>query len=257
MRRAQEVIEQHSIPQALPPAVVWQREREVDAVFDQRVAAVRARLPAYRALLAVCGPRAGGRLQGVVWCELPPKLLPLLNPEARARYRVSYSGRGAGKSWASARALIARALGAPVRILCAREYQTSIAESVHALLATQIEELGLAAWFNVQQMSITAANGSEILFAGLHANVSKLKSLEGISIVWIEEGERVADASWQIVIPTIRKPGSEIWCTFNPDAPTDPTYERFVTNPPPGALVEFVSWRDNPWFPPELDAERQ
>jgi len=242
---------------ATAPVVLWPHIGENDADYHARLAIIRKRLGRSVPLIVACGPYAGDRLPNVTYVEFPPRLLPLLNPANPARYRVAYSGRGAAKSWSFARALILRALTEPVRVLCAREYQGSIAESVHKLLSTQIEELRLDPWFTVQRDSISSFQCAEFLFTGLHANVAKVKSTENVAIAWVEEAERVSDESWQVLIPTIRKPGSEVWCTFNPDAETDPTFRRFVTSPPPGALVEFVSWRDNPWLPPELDAERR
>src|SRR5207302_131984 len=84
----------------------------------------------------------------------------------------------------------------------------------------------------------------------------KIKSLEGIDIAWVEEAERVSKTSWDVLIPTIRKPGSEIWVSFNPDQADDPTYVRFIIHPPPDAWVHKVGADDNPWFPPTLAAER-
>ena len=241
---------------ATAPVVIWQSAGETVAMLDTRLEIIRKRLGNVPIVVA-CEPRSGDRLPGVTFVEFPPKLLRLLDPVNRARYRVAYSGRGAAKSWSFARALILRALVEPVRILCAREFQGSIAESVHKLLSTQIEELRLDPWFTVQRDSITSFKGAEFLFTGLHANVSRIKSTERVGIAWVEEAETVSDESWTVLIPTVRIPGSEVWATFNPDAATDPTYRRFVTSPPPDALVEFVSYRDNPWLPPELDAERR
>jgi phage terminase large subunit len=256
LREAQLAIEHRSF-EAAAPVVLWQAPGEDDTRFDTRVAVLRARLPKQVTLVVACTPRPGVRWPGVTLVEFPPKMLALLNPGMKARYRVAYSGRGAAKSWSFARGLILRCLQAPIRVLCAREYQGSIAESVHKLLDGQINELDLDQWFTVQRDSITAFNGAEVIFAGLHHNVSKVKSTEDVAIAWVEEAERVSDESWQTLIPTIRRPGSEILVSFNPDAETDPVYQRFVKTPPPNTLVEFVSWRDNPWLPAELDAERQ
>jgi len=99
-------------------------------------------------------------------------------------------------------------------------------------------------------------NGTEFLFAGLHHNIASIKSTEGISKVWVEEAESVSELSWETLIPTIRKRGSEIWVSFNPREETDPTYKRFVTSPPPGAKVVEVGWQDNPWISPELLREK-
>jgi phage terminase large subunit len=99
-------------------------------------------------------------------------------------------------------------------------------------------------------------NGSEFIFAGIRKDIEKVKSTEGIDICWVEEAEKVSKRSWEVLIPTIRKDGSEIWVTFNPDEETDPTYQRFVVNPPPDAEVVEINWRDNPWFPEVLRKEK-
>lgn len=188
--------------------------------------------------------------------ELPEKLLPLL--QQNARYKVIYGGRGSAKSWTVARALVLLAATKTIRVLCARETQKSIQESVHRLLKDQIDLLGLQSQFEVQETRILGRNGSDFAFAGIRQQgITNLKSFEGTDIVWVEEAQVVTKKSWDVLIPTIRKPGSEIWITFNPELDTDETYERFVLNPPDGALVIPCNWSDNPWFPAELEAERQ
>lgn len=184
--------------------------------------------------------------------DFPEKLQFLFEP---ARYKILHGGRGSAKSWGAARALLILAAQRKLRILCAREFQASIQDSVHKLLSEQIPMLGLAGHYQVQQASIRARSGSEFIFSGIRSNVTKIKSMEGIDIAWVEEAEKVSEASWKVLIPTVRKPGSEIWVTFNPDLETDPTYRRFVTAPPPGAQVVAMNWQDNPWFPAELARE--
>jgi phage terminase large subunit len=174
----------------------------------------------------------------------------------KARYRVFYGGRGGGRSWAAARTLLVLGVNNKIRVLCAREFQKSISDSVHRLLSDQIDLMGLSAGYEVKRNEIVSQTGSIFLFEGLRHNVNKIKSMEGIDIAWVEEAEHASDASWEILIPTIRKEGSEIWITFNPDQETDPTYKRFVLNPPPGSVVQKTSWRDNPWFPEELKREK-
>lgn len=187
--------------------------------------------------------------------EVPAKLLPLL--EGNNRYRVIHGGRGSGKSWTVARLLVLLAASKPIRVLCARETQKSIQESVHRLLKDQIEILGLSDKFDVQETRILGRNGSDFSFAGIRQQgIANLKSFEGTDIVWIEEAQVVTKRSWDVLIPTIRKPGSEIWITFNPELDSDETYERFVLSPPTGAQVIACNWSDNPWFPPELEQER-
>lgn len=142
-------------------------------------------------------------------------------------------------------------------MLCAREVQLSIADSVHKLLADQVEAMGLAGFYQVQNTAINGANGSEFSFTGIRQqDVAKIKSYEGVDICWVEEAQTVTKKSWDILIPTIRKEGSEIWVTFNPELDTDDTYQRFVVAPPDDALVVALSYRDNPWFPKTLELER-
>jgi phage terminase large subunit len=185
--------------------------------------------------------------------DFPAKLECLFQP---ARYKVLWGGRGGAKSWGVARALLIQAAAKPLRVLCAREFQRSIVDSVHKLLADQVTALGLGDFYQVQQTTIRGRNGSEFAFAGLRHNVSGLKSFEGVDIAWVEEAQTVSKASWDILIPTIRKTGSEIWLTFNPELETDETYQRFVLRPPPGAIVAKVGWQDNPWFPDVLRREK-
>jgi phage terminase large subunit len=186
--------------------------------------------------------------------ELPEAFQFLTQP---ARYKVAYGGRGSAKSWSVARVLCLLAASKPIRILCARELQSSIRDSVHRLLADQIEALNLSARLEIQNAEIRGVNGSLFIFEGLRHNTTKIKSMEGIDICWVEEAERVSEDSWKILVPTIRKPGSEIWVTFNPEQETDPTYTRFVKNPPPDAIVRKVNHDQNPWFPIELRKEME
>lgn len=185
--------------------------------------------------------------------DIPEKLAFLLDP---APYKVAYGGRGGSKSWAFARVLLFLGTKKATRILCARELQTSIADSVHKLLSDQAEALGLGKFYIVQDKVIRGINGTEIIFSGLRNNITKIKSMEGIDIVWVEEAETVSASSWEVLIPTIRKDGSEIWVSFNTRESTDPTYKIFVENPRDGSIVVKVNWSDNPWFPERLMAEK-
>lgn len=195
--------------------------------------------------------------------RLPRKLQLLFwerAPDGRkVRYRVAWGGRGGAKSWGFAKTLLVKAASQTLRILCARELQVSITDSVHKLLSDQIAaEPELAAVYDVQKTSIRCVTtGSEFLFAGIRNNVTKIKSMEGIDICWVEEAEKVSKRSWEVLIPTIRKPGSEIWVSFNPDEETDPTSQMFLVKaPPPGTIVQYIGWQDNPWFPEELRTEK-
>jgi len=186
--------------------------------------------------------------------DLPPKLQFLWQP---ARYKVAYGGRGGAKSWGFARSLLTMALQKRLRILCAREFQNSIQESVHRLLSEQIDSIGFSKYYNVQQSSIESLNKSEFIFSGIRNNPTKIKSTEGIDIAWVEEAEKVSSNSWDILIPTIRKESSEIWVSFNPDDESDPTYKRFVISPPPDAVCVEINYYDNPWFPEVLRREME
>jgi len=168
-----------------------------------------------------------------------------------------HGGRGAIKSWGFARVAVMLANERRLRIACAREYQNSIAESVHETIVAQIDALNLGSYFNIQERRIRSlVTRSEFFFAGLKTNPRKFKSTEGIDILWIEEGESVSKESWEVVVPTVRKAGSEIWCGFNPHQKSDPTSQRFIENPHPLARVVEVNWRDNPWLSDELRAEK-
>jgi len=185
--------------------------------------------------------------------EFPVKLEGLFK---KSRYKVLYGGRGGAKSWGIARALLIKGAKDPIRILCAREFQTSIRDSVHKLLCDQIESLGLLSFYEITQTSIRGRNGTEFSFVGLKNNVSNIKSYEGVDICWVEEAQTTSRLSWNILIPTIRKESSEIWVSFNPELETDETYQRFVAIPPADCITMKVNWSDNPWFPETLKLEK-
>ena len=175
----------------------------------------------------------------------------------KKRYKIAYGGRGSAKSWTIARILLLKVASskAPLRILCLREIQDSIKDSVHKLLKDQIELLELQG-FIVQNDAIRHINGSEFLFKGLYTNLSKIKSFEGVNIAWIEEGESISSMSWEILDPTIRKPNSEIWISFNPRYETDIIYNTFVLNEHENAIVIKLNWQDNKYFPKELQDQK-
>jgi phage terminase large subunit len=186
--------------------------------------------------------------------EFPEKLGVLFEPK---RYKILWGGRGGAKSWGAARALLLLGKQKPLRILCAREIQHSIQESVHQLLKDQIIALNLQGHYDVLNTEIRGKNGTLIVFAGLKHNINNIKSKEGLDIVWVEEAQTVSKASWETLIPTIRAEGSEIWVTFNPELDTDETYKRFVLNPPRDAVVIKVNYDDNKWFPSVLRQEME
>jgi phage terminase large subunit len=185
--------------------------------------------------------------------QFPVKMASLFD---KARYKVYYGGRGAGKSHSAAKALLILGAKSQIRVLCAREYQTSIKDSVHKLLCDQIELMNLHGFYEITQSAIRGKNGTEFAFVGLKNNVANVKSYEGVDYCWVEEAQTVSRHSWNTLIPTIRKEGSEIWITFNPELETDETYQRFVVRPPEQAVVQKINWSDNPWFPEVLALEK-
>ena len=185
--------------------------------------------------------------------EFPEKLSILFDS---ARYKVLYGGRGGAKSWGIARALLIIGARKPTRILCAREFQTSIKDSVHKLLSDQIISMGLMEFYEITQNAIRGVNGTEFSFVGLKNNVANIKSYEGCDICWVEEAQTTSKLSWNVLIPTIRKEGSEIWISFNPELETDETFKRWILNPPENSIIQKIGWQDNPWFPETLRLEK-
>jgi phage terminase large subunit len=190
-----------------------------------------------------------------VKAQFPKPLECLFQPK---RYKVLYGGRGAGRSWGCARALLLLGQVKPVRVLCVRELQNSIEESVHKVLSDQIADLGLSGFYTIEKAKIYGSNGTTFSFDGIRNNVNKIKSYEGIDYCWVEEANKVTRNSWSVLIPTIRKEQSEIWITFNPELETDYTYVRFVKEADrnESAIVK-MTWRDNPWFPGVLRKEME
>ncbi|WP_425221722.1 PBSX family phage terminase large subunit [Pseudomonas sp.] len=186
--------------------------------------------------------------------NLPFKLAPLYEP---CRYKVMHGGRGGGKSHGVAQVLLDMGARKPLRILCAREIQKSMRDSVHRLLKDYIIKLGLTEFYEVLDTEIRGANGTLFLFTGLQSHtVDSIKSFEGVDVVWVEEAHGVSKKSWDVLTPTIRKDGSEIWLTLNPDMDTDETYVRFIGSASDDTWVCEINWRDNPWFPEVLNQER-
>jgi len=187
--------------------------------------------------------------------RFPKALQFLFKP---SRYKVARGGRGSGKSWGFARALILRCTKQQTRILCTREIQKSIQQSVHQLLSDQIEAMGLTDAFEILNTEIRGPHGSQIFFSGLSdITATALKSFEGVDICWCEEAQAISAKSWKTLIPTIRKEKSEIWVTYNPELESDPTHQMFVTKPPSGCVSVLMNWSDNPYFPDVLKAERE
>ena len=187
--------------------------------------------------------------------KLIPAFRGLLKP---ARYKVYWGGRGAAKSHTMAMMLVLFADTVNLRILCVREFQSSIADSVYRLLCDKIELAGLSHRYYITQSTIiNRVTGSEFIFKGLKRSIQEIKSTEGVDICWVEEGQSVSKESWEILIPTIRKEGSQIWVSFNTGEESDPTYQRFVVNTPPNSIVQKVNFYDNPHLPETLRQEME
>jgi phage terminase large subunit len=185
--------------------------------------------------------------------QIPEKLLPLLEP---CRWKIVHGGRGGAKSETIGRLLLILAMQEASITLCAREYQASIGDSVHALLSALIVDMGLSSAFSVQEKTIEClTTGSTFIFKGLKIGIDGIKSMHGIKRVWVEEAEKVSKASFETLGPTIRAEKSEIWISFNPDDENSAAYS-YVLAPPDDALVIQINWDENPFFPDVLEKER-
>lgn len=189
--------------------------------------------------------------------DIPEVFSPLFEPY---RFKVFASGRGAAKSWAFARVLLLLSLRSKdLFILCCREVQKSIEDSVHALLKDQIKTLNLSGFFDVTATTITARpTGSRFRFKGLFNEraADTVKSLEGANYCWVEEAQTISENSLEVLIPTIREQESEIWFSLNPRFKEDAVWQMFFANEaPPGSCVKKISWRDNPFFPDVLSQQ--
>lgn len=197
--------------------------------------------------------------------KLPPKLIPVF--EGAARYRGAYGGRGSGKtrSFATMAALQGARLaqaGAQGIILCVREFMNSLDESSMAeVKAAILADPFLTTWYEIGEKFIRTKDcdsGGRIdfKFAGLNRNIDSIKSKARIFVLWADEAEPISEIAWQKAIPTVREHGSEIWVTWNPERKKSATHERFRDNPPEGAKIVELNWRDNPMFPEVLEQER-
>ncbi|MCL2519882.1 MAG: PBSX family phage terminase large subunit [Spirochaetaceae bacterium] len=197
-------------------------------------------------------------LQDIAKLNVPPVFMPLYN--SAYRYKVAYGGRGGAKSESFARLLLRISLERKVRVLCTRSVQKSIKDSVHKLLSDIIRQYELDSYFKVTNIGITSFNGSEFIFKGISGNqVNSLRSVTNINYCWIEEADTITTSEWQLLVPSIRAAGSEIWISFNPMHDDDIIYREFVLSKPDNALVIKVNYTDNPYLPEVLrvKAEQQ
>ena len=184
--------------------------------------------------------------------QIPFKLRCLERP---SRYKVLFGGRGSAKSWGISRRLIRLALESKIRILCAREFQNSIKDSSKAVIEDQIELLGYSKYFFSTKDEIRCLwTGSVFLFTGLARNISSIKSKENINICWCEEANTLSQESIDVLIPTVRADGSEIWFSFNRSYETDPIDQMFLQSEvlPPRSIITEINYYDNPFFPDVL-----
>jgi phage terminase large subunit len=187
--------------------------------------------------------------------EFPEKLAPLFKP---ARYKGAFGGRGGGKSHCFAEMVVLNCYLRAMKIVCIREVQDSIKDSVKALIEQKIDKLGLGWFFDVLGPEIRGQNDSLIVFKGMQAyNSENIKSLEGFDRAWVEEAQTLSEISLRLLRPTIRKEGSEIWFSWNPRHDTDAVDKLFRgAGKPSDAIVVEVNWNDNPWFPDVLKREK-
>lgn len=187
--------------------------------------------------------------------QFPSKLKPLFEPH---RFKSIRGGRDGAKSWSVATALLEIGAQQNEFIVCARENMNSIADSCHRLLRNRINDLGMQDQWEIEKAVIRHKwTKTEFVFKGLRHNPDAIKSLEGATKLWVEEAQSVSKDSWDKSIPTVRRPGSEIWLTWNPQLETDDTWRRFVVNPPPDCLDITMNFSDNPWSSEVLRAERE
>lgn len=167
----------------------------------------------------------------------------------KARNKVLYGGRASSKSWDAAGVVSILSNEYNLRVLCVRQIQNKIEQSVYSLLKIQIERFGLSSNFKILDNKIVnTKTGSEFMFYGLWRHITEIKSLESIDILWIEEAHALTPLQWEILEPTIRKEDSECWILFNPDLVTDFVYENFVVNPPPDTIVRKINYLENPFL---------
>lgn len=162
----------------------------------------------------------------------------------KSRFKVCYGGRGGGKSHSIARALLIKGMMNEERIVCVRETQKNLQTSVYQLLSDLIYQYELEHFYTITKSEIRGINRTKFVFIGMRYDPNCIKSLEGATICWVEEAQAISKASWEVLKPTVRKPGSEIWVSFNPLLATDETYKLFITHPPNNAIVRKINWND-------------
>jgi phage terminase large subunit len=200
------------------------------------------------------------KIKGSLDIRYPQKLEPSFFNTSSNRYDtiVWHGGRGSAKSEALVLLGVVESFVDDGVILCAREIQKSISDSLYASIVAKITELNLQDKFNINQSEIINLDtGAKFIFYGLKTNVNSLKSIKNLRVILVDEAENVSQNSWDIIRPTPRYRNTRLYVVFNPRFETDPTYKEFVTNADENTLVTKINWRDNPWFPPSLERQRQ
>ena len=196
-------------------------------------------------------------MSAAIQVAIPDAFRPFFRP---SRYKAAYGGRGSAKSHSFASAMVLNAASKPgFRGLCVREVQKSLEESAKRLIEDKVEAYGLAGEFDCQRSRIVTPGGGVIAFAGMQDHTAEsIKSYEGFDVAWVEEAQTLSARSLELLRPTIRKPGSELWFSWNPRSASDPvdSFFRGMT-PPDSAVIAKINYDGNPFFPAELEAERE
>lgn len=187
--------------------------------------------------------------------ELPRWAYPATKP---GRFKSAYGGRGAARTTTFARLIIIDSLQNPDAVYaCGREFQSSIRVSSKVAIEKAIRDLGVRHLFEITKHEIFGHNGTHFFFTGIERNPDNIRGWEKVKICWIEEAERLTHETANTLVPTIREEGSELWFSWNPKDRGSWIYVRTIINPRPGDIAMFATYADNPWFPKELEEERQ
>lgn len=174
----------------------------------------------------------------------------------RKMFKCFRGGRGGMKTWQVGRSMLKKGFMHKEKMLCGREYQNSMADSVQALMKDQSSQLGLDEFYSHTDSATSGRNGTEMLYKGLKNNINSLKSLEGMKRLWIEEAQTISQNTLDVLLPTLRQPEIEIIITYNPDAEDDPIHKFVNGLPPELCYTTHVNWYDNPWLPEALKIQK-
>jgi len=187
--------------------------------------------------------------------SLPEKFKPFLT--SHTRYKCAVGGRGGAKTYSFAIIFLILALSKKIKVLCCREIMRSVKDSVYEVILLTIRRYNLENYFSITQTEIICnITGSKFIFSGLFRNIEKIKSIPELTHVWGNECDKFSEESIQLLFPTVREQGSEIFLEWNPGYPDDPVQKRFIENPPNNSLVVHVGWQDNPYISQTLLDEK-